>query len=208
MATAPTSVGARVVNTFELLEPILLLASDEYDARLENPFRNHKTDREVSRIKAIFRYQRVCRAFRDTIANSTPLQAAIFSARPKDDSKADDCNENPFIRRSGLAISAQRHMSMFVSANRFEVPTTSVYLSFTPQERPRGSKNWNSPEASWCRMFLYAGTYRVESFIWQLPSDDRYHKRYVPVKLTNPTLGQLVVKMYEVLGVEPWVGDL
>ncbi|KXT03319.1 hypothetical protein AC578_3994 [Pseudocercospora eumusae] len=209
MATTTVSAHARAINTFELLEQILLLASEEYNAHHESLFGTDKIDREVRRIKAILKYQRVCRAFRDTIANSTPLQAVIFSAPPKENSKGDDSNKNPMVCRSNLALSAHGHMAMFVSANHFEVPLTSVYLSFASREFPLTGRNWNAPEASWRKMFLYAGAYSVESFIVQLPSNDPYqsiggNKQYVLVKLTNPTLGQLVDKMYEVLGVEPW----
>ncbi|EME78851.1 uncharacterized protein MYCFIDRAFT_209083 [Pseudocercospora fijiensis CIRAD86] len=208
MATPPISAGARVANTFELLEQILVLASGERVASDEHLLTRLKTNRERKRITSIFACQRVCRAFRDTIANSTPLQAAIFCAHPKENSKAEDSNENPMVRRSALALSAQSHMRIFLSANPFDV-VTSVYLSFIFQSFPLRRKSWNAPGSSWRRMFLYAGAYRVESFILQMPSDDPHqaglYKQYVPVKLSNPTLGQLVDAMYEALGWEPWM---
>lgn len=64
-----TSAGHRVAHVFELLEKILLSIDTS----------------KKDELKTLLLSQRVCKAFRDTIANSAPLQSALFFAPSSDD---------------------------------------------------------------------------------------------------------------------------
>ncbi|KXT03376.1 hypothetical protein AC578_3985 [Pseudocercospora eumusae] len=85
MANDVESAGARLTNTFELLERILL--------EIFPPKRTFTT----KHIKTLLQCKQVSKAFRDTIANSPPLRRALFLDPPQVDADPEDFDDNPML---------------------------------------------------------------------------------------------------------------
>lgn len=148
---ATTSACWRVINTAELLEQILLLAT-ESDLSLDDPNEvnlvAHRDNFNLRR--TLLCSQRVCTAFKDTIASSRQLQAKLFFSPPKPE---EDQRPNPIFTPACHLGSINLSAS---SSFKFRMTGFWAVISLRSTSWPPDSPLVMAAtrEASWRRMYI------------------------------------------------------
>ncbi|KAF7187528.1 hypothetical protein HII31_11152 [Pseudocercospora fuligena] len=175
--TAGQLDDARVANTFELLERILLDTvhsppSDTRSAAMEGMW-------------TILLSQRVCKAFRDTIANSPPLQRQLYLAAPSEQSEDGTLNPlfcQPFQIAEGLKLEVRADAWW-----EFRSPACDWEVDFRyARTAPLKQSHHPAVEESWRKMYLLKGPYEVAT-VMALGG----HNRSVTGRARSPTVGKL-----------------
>ncbi|KAF7187511.1 hypothetical protein HII31_11135 [Pseudocercospora fuligena] len=174
MASAPPSAGARVAGTFELLEQILL---DTFD---DEPEADEYA--ECTGLRTVLLSQRTCRAFQETIANSTSLQKELYFLEPEAGSSG---VANPLLWR-GVQLSDGFTLDPLIPLTAGIADHVVLYRIPGWHRRNIVKQEDEAEMESWRRMYLYKVPYEVKRVEFRSGWD-----REITGRAQNPTLGHL-----------------
>ncbi|KAF7187520.1 hypothetical protein HII31_11144 [Pseudocercospora fuligena] len=180
MADDVESAGARLTNTFELLEHILLdITPFETKSSGCDPKRNH-----IIALKTLLRSQQVSRVFRDTIANSPPLRRALFLDPPQSDTRGTYIDENALLAGTWRVshdivvdvktdYTPQRETKKKIFTGEVEL-TPRYDLCNASEYAVLGSESWR-------KMYFSNKKYQVRRILLALPDEEKSYSREIPV---------------------------